>query len=234
MHNQDALIEKKLDGTLTQEETQQFDHLLRADPAFAHAYTTQKEMIALFRQHQRETLQEELEAGYQQYQKKRTLRSYYYGAAAVVVLLVAFGIWFWLPAHHEQLFAAYYRPYEATIARGITHEQQQKAVMLYSQGAYTIAIPLLRSLQQTEKDANYWTLLLGNAYLQVDSTAQAIKQFEQVAVSGHTDYQQYSQWYTAMTYLKEDDTTTARAMLQSIAEYPGLFQHKAQLLLNDL
>lgn len=234
MHNQDALIEKKLDGTLTQDESQQFDHLLRADPAFAHAYTTQKEMIALFRQHQREVLHETLEAGYQKYQRDRTLLRYYCGAAATVVLLIAFGIWFMWPTPHEQLFTEYYRPYEVTIARGNAPEQQQRAMVLYSQGAYATSIPLLQSLQQTGDDLDYWTLLLGNAYLQLDSTDQAIKQFKQAAISNHTDYQQYGEWYVAMAYLKEKNIVGAKATLQTIAKRSGLFQFKAHQLLNDL
>ena len=233
MHDQDELIERKIDGTLTPEEAHQFDRLLRSDPAFAQAYATQREMIALFRQHQKEVLHEQLKAGYQVYRTKRASKRYYYGVAATL-LLVLLGGWFWWFSSNESLFAKYYQPYEATISRGNASISENQAVTYYSQEQYAKAVPLLRDLKQTNNDSDYWTLLLGNAYLQIDSISQAITQFEQAANSQNPVYQQYGGWYTALSYLKAKEMARARLVLQPIAEQPGLFKQKAQQVLREL
>ena len=232
MFNQNELIEKKIDGTLSSEEEERFEHLLRVDPGFAEAYAAQRSMIDLFRQHQKEALHQRLEAGYQAYQRRRTTRRYYFGAATVVLILIAVGGWWAWPGSSERLFTTYYHPYEVVIARGSAAEHS--AIIYYSQGQYTEALPLLEALQQTDENPDYWTLLRGNVYLQVDSTAQAIAQFEQLLTSSNPTYQQYARWYAALGHLKAGDIATARRILQPIASQPGLFQGNAQQLLDQL
>lgn len=233
MYSQDDLIEKKIDNTLTAQEAQQFDHLLAVDPAFAQAYATQRAMIEVFRQHQKEVLHQRLEAGYQTYQEKRTRWRYYYGAAALLLIVAGGMVAVWLSQSkaNEQLFADYYQPYEVVMTRGSNSAQQ--AEMYYSQGQYARALPLLSSLQSTGNRLAYWGLLRGNAYLQLDSTTQALAQFEQVA-SSPGRYQQYGHWYAALSYLKKGDTAQARSALQAIAQQPGLFRYPAQQLLDKL
>ena len=232
MFNQNELIEKKIDGTLSSEEEERFEHLLRVDPGFAEAYAAQRSMIDLFRQHQKEALHQRLEAGYQAYQRRRTTRRYYFGAAAVVLVLIAVGAWWAWPGSSERLFTTYYHPYEVVIARGDAAEHQ--AIIYYSRGQHAEALPLLKALQQTDDNPDYWTLLRGNAYLQTDSTVQAIAQFEQLLTSSNPAYQQYARWYAALGHLKAGDIATARRVLQPIASQPGLFQGNAQQLLNQL
>ena len=118
------------------------------------------------------------------------------------------------------------------IARGGAAEHS--AVIYYSRGQHAEALPLLEALQQSDSNPDYWTLLRGNAYLQLDSAAQAITQFEQLLASSNPTYQQYAQWYTALGHLKAGDIATARRVLQPIASQPGLFQGNAQQLLNQL
>ena len=233
MNDQDALIEKKIDGTLTPEESQRFNLLLRADPVFTHSYASQRVMITIFQQHQKEALHQKLEAGYQTYRKNRTLRRYYYGAAASLLFLLLGG-WFWWSNSSNRLFVAYYQPYAVISPRGAVPATENRATNYYNQEQYAKALTLLQNLQQTSNNRDYWTLLLGNAYLQVDSIAQARAQFKQVANSPNDVYQQYGRWYEAMSYLKVDETGKAKLTLQPIADQPGLFQRKAQQLLNEM
>lgn len=231
MHDQDDLIEKKLDGTLTAEESQHFKVLLRTDPAFAQAYATQRGMITALREHYKEDLHQQLEAGYQTYRENRRRQSYY--GIAAVLLLALLGGWFWFGTD-QSLFDRYYQPYEAVVYRSASSAANE-AIIYYNQEQYAETIPLLQSLQQSGDSIAYWTLLLGNAYLQLDSTTQAIDQFTQVAaVSSNNTYTQYGRWYLVMSYLKNKDTTSAREALQLIARQPGLFQQKAQQLLEEL
>lgn len=232
MPDPDTLIERKIDGKLPPEEHRHFERLLQVDPAFAQAYADQQTMIALFRQHQKEALHQQLEAGYQTYRKNRAVRNYYGIAASLLLMLL--GGWVWWHNSSNRLFKTFYQPYEVISFRGTILAQENQATGYYKQGRYTEALPLLYELQQTGENQDYWTLLRGNAYLQVDSTAQARAQFEQMAHATNHAYQQYGRWYEALSYLKENRRSKAQSILQSIASRPGLFQRKAQQLLNEL
>lgn len=232
MHDQDDLIEKKLDGTLTATEAERFERLLRTDPAFAQAYATQQEMVSVLRQHHKKQLHQQLEVGYQQFQsRRRQSRPYYYGAAAVLLLVIT--AWWWKSTFHERLFATYYQPYEVTVFRRPSVSLDNQATVYYSQGRYAEAVPLLQSLRDTDQQLHYWALLLGNAYLQLDSLSQARQQLERVS-NASVEYSQYARWYLALSYLKDANVTEARTDLQRIARQPGLFQKKAQQLLKEL
>ena len=232
MHSENELIEKKLDRTLTAEEEQRFDHLLRADPAFVQAYATQRGMVASLREHYKEDLHQQLEAGYQSYQQNRQRQRRYFGIAAAL-LISLLGGWFWFITD-QSLYDQYYQPYEVSVYRSSSSSANQASIY-YSQGQYAEAIPLLRSLQQAGDSTAYWSLLLGNAYLQLDSTTQAIDQFERVAAqSSNNNQAQYGRWYLAMSYLRGRNITATRETLQPIARQPGLFQQKARQLLEEL
>lgn len=229
----EELIEKKIDGTLTAQERKQFDDLLRTDPAFAQAYTTQTEMVHILQQRCKADLHKQLEMGYSVYRRNQRSKKIYYSIAAVFLIIVAGG-WFWWNSANKTLFDKYYRPYEALVYRGSSPAVSSQAVLYYEQAQYTKAIPLLKSLQQTDNKQEYWSLLLGNAYLQSDSIPQAINQFTRVAESSDSNYAQYGSWYAAMSYLKDNNVPRARESLQRIANQPGLFQRKANQLLNEL
>ncbi|MGB3849282.1 MAG: hypothetical protein WA958_04895 [Tunicatimonas sp.] len=232
MHTQNDLIEKKLDNTLTAEEARRFDDLLRADPAFAQAYATQQGMVTSLREHYREDLHRQLEAGYQSYQQTRQWQRRYFGIAATL-LIGLLGGWFWFSTD-QSLYNQYYHPYEVPVYRSSSLPVNQ-ATVYYNQEQYAEAVPLLKSLQQSEDHTAYWSLLLGNAYLQLDSTTQAIDQFERVAAqSSNNNYTQYGRWYLAISYLRDKNITATRETLQPIARQPGLFQQKARQLLEEL
>ena len=232
MHNQNDLIEKKLDNTLTAEETRRFNDLLRADPAFAQAYATQQGMVASLREHYKEELHRQLEAGYQSYQQSRQRQRLYFSIAAIL-LISLLGGWFWFSTN-QSLYNQYYHSYEVPVYRN-SYSPVNQATVYYSREQYAEAVPLLKSLQLSEDNTAYWSLLLGNAYLQLDSTTQAIDQFERVAAQpSNNNYTQYGRWYLAMSYLKDGNKVAAQEALQPIVHQPGLFQQKARRLLEEL
>lgn len=155
----------------------------------------------------------------------------------VALLLSAIGIgWGWdkKPSLGQQ-YDDYYHPYEVVILRGGGHlsETAQPAAVLYSQEKYDVALPLLLTLQQNQDNPDYWALLTGNAYLQVDSTQEAREQFRKVEAPDNSVYQQYARWYIALSYLKDQQEKEAFFALQAIAQQPGLFQKEARQLLSN-
>ena len=235
MFDPHTLIEKKIDGTLTPLEEQSFERLLAVDPRFAQMYANQRSVVLVFNKHQKDILQQQLEQGYEACHKKRTKRRVAGGAIALLFLLFAVG-WVGWPVSGKQLFATYYEPYEVVVFRGVSpiSSATHPASLYYSQQDYQKALPLLGEMQRTQGNRDYWTLLRGNAYLQVDSTTQARQQFEEIGAQKNSVYQQYAQWYIAVSYLKDGSIEEAQVALQPIAQQPGLFQQKAQQLLEQL
>ena len=233
------LIEKKIDGTLTTEEARAFDRRQTEDKEFAEAYALQQSAIDTFRREHPQRLKEEMRAMHEEMKAERRQqqesRRPYAIAAVVALLLVATSLFFFLRTPSSQdLYAEYYHPYRATIVgRGASPEQKNQTEQLYSEGRFAEAIPLLQTLvaETDGTETDRWRLILGNAYLQMDSTTQALDQFEQIT---DADYQPYARWYTAMSHLKAEDTDAAQKVLQLLANQPSPFRSKAQQLLNEL
>ena len=233
------LIEKKIDGMLTAEEARAFDQRQAEDEEFAEAYALQQSAIDTLRREHPQRLKAEMRAIHEEMKAERRQQRHpqrpYAIAAVVALLLVATALFFFLRTPSSQdLYAEYYHPYRATVVgRGTSPAQKSQAEQLYSEGRFAEAIPLLQTLV-ADTASGRWRLILGNAYLQIDSTAQAIAQFERVTASHETDYQPYARWYIAMSYLKANDATAAKEILLSLVNQPGPFRSKAQQLLNEL
>ena len=238
------LIGKKLDGDLTAEEARAFDQRYAQDPAFADEYQLQQQLVDTFRAHHPRRLKKEVKALYEEVKAEHRVRTRRRGlawAAAVALLMVAAAAFFYLrPPSAAALYAEYYHPYRARVTpRGeasSSTEQAEQATDRYSQRQFGAAIPLLKVLSQDGgAQADRWRLILGNAYLQSDSVAQAIEQFEHLtATTPHPEYYQHAQWYAALGYLRRGNVPAATQLLQAIAHHPGLFQSKARQLLDDL
>ena len=239
---QQQLLIKKIDGELTPEGERQFAYYLQQDANFAREYALQQGMIAALQSDHEQQLKQQFQAVYRQvevrHQRRRTI--YYRIAAVISLLLLITCVWFYssdrAPAA-PQLFARYYTPYQAApLVRSKTPDgPYQRASDLYRDGRYDEAIPLLKDALATDTSRqDKLQLLLGNSYLQTDSVALAITRFQAAASSDNMMMQQFGRWYLALSYLRAGDTEAARTILTRISSEPGMYQSKAQQLLQAL
>ena len=229
------LIDRKLSGELTPPEEETFAQRLQQDPEFAEQYALSQTMIETLRE---QHLREEMRSWRWETDRRRQRQRWQYGiAAGLALLLLAAGGWYLSSTQPtpQSLYETYYTVYPADpVLRGEPTVDYNQAMTLYREGRYQEAIPLFEELQATD-GADVWTaLFLGNSYLNVDRTEEALRYFMQVADSEDAIIRQYGQWYLAMTYLKREEQEAARDLLQTLSDQPGMFQKKAQALLSEL
>ena len=229
------LIDSKLSGELTPAEEKVFAQRLEQDSEFAEQYALSQLMVETLRE---QHLREEMRGWRRETNRRRQRQRWQYGVAAgLALLLLAGGGWYLSSTQPtpQSLYETYYTVYPADpVLRGEPTVDYNQAMTLYREGRYAEAIPLFEALQATDQ-ADIWTaLFLGNSYLNVDRTPEAVRYFKQVAASEDAIIQQYGRWYLALTYLKREEQEAARALLQRLSDQPGMFQKKAQALLSEL
>lgn len=229
------LIEKKIDGTLTEQEAIIFEHRLQ-DPTFAEQYQLQTAMVAALREDYKQRLRQELTAHTQHRPVATPVAPTHYGRlAAVVALLLLIGVSVWLAWSRsaEQAYQAYYEPYPVQPTVRGSSQSQQEVLALYRQGRYAAAVPHLEALVARNPDDGHLHLLLGNAYWQTARIAKAIAQFEQAQQTRDAIWQQHGEWYLALSYLRAGQKTEAVSVLRTIQQRGGLYQKEADRLLKE-
>ena len=231
------LIDKKVEGKLTFEEDLHFAERMRQDSEFAEAYRTQHLAIDALQTHHTQALRTEVKQMYTRVKARRQQKVRWYYAAAAVILLSMVSLaayWYLLSPASEQLYATYYTVYPAQrITRGEDTTSYSVGLRLYSEGQYAEAIPYLEPLAATDSLRDRMHLLLGNAYLQTGQLAEAQRVLSKVAASDDALLRQQGQWYLALSYLKQEDTSQARAILEELS-LEGMYQKEASEVLTYL
>lgn len=230
-----ALIEKKIDGTLVPEEQIIFDHQMQTDSEFVRAYQLQTAIVRGFKQRHRHTLYEKLEAAYQADKVKQVRRCmlYRYGAvAATVLLIIVAGVYiFFKPTQSEVLYEAYYRPFRVGPLLRSSASTEPLGTQLYKQHQYQAAIPVIQQeINQHSANSDTLRLIMGNSYLQVDSLAKAVEQFNLVT---NPSLVEHKQWYLALIYIRQGKYEQAKPLLKKL-QLKGYYRQKAKDLLSRL
>lgn len=231
------LIDKKIESELTSEEGKRFDERMAQDSEFADAYHTQQLAIETLQMHHTQTLRTEVKQMYSRSKVRRQQKVRWYYAAAAVVLLSMVSLatyWYLLPPASEQLYATYYTVYPAQrITRGEDTTSYSVGMRLYDNSEYAAAIPYLQQLATTDSLYDRTHLLLGNAYLQTGQLAKAQEVLSPVAASKDALLRQQGQWYLTLSYLKQNNISQARAILEELS-LEGMYQKEAKEILNNL
>lgn len=239
---QQQLIINKLDGVLTAEQEERFRQYMDQDTEFAQEYALQQGMVDALRSNHEQALRQQFQAIYNQVEARQQRRKVvYYGmVAAIGMMLLGTLAWWYLGMRSpssQQLFITYYTPYQADpLVRGKAPAgAYQQAIGYYRDGRYRAAIPLLKEVLATDTSRqDKLRLLLGNSYLQVDSTTQAVQYLTPVAASDDPMMQQFGQWYLALSYLRVNDTAAAHTVLKRISNQTGMYSEKAGALIEEL
>ena len=235
MENDLQLIERKLAGELSAPEEATFSRRLSQDAEFAEQYALGQMMINTLRDYQ---LKEEMQSWAQEARRQKQRRRQYALAAGVALfLMTAAGIGYLttLQPTPQSLYETYYTVYPADpLLRGQPTVSYNQAMNLYREERYREAIPLFEELQKSDSTDAWIALFLGNSYLNVDQTDAAVQYFKQVANADDAIVRRYGQWYLALSYLKTGDQPAAEQLLEQLSTQPGMFQNKAQAMLDKL
>lgn len=180
-------------------------------------------------------------------------------AAVILVLLMPLGYYIvqGVGSSEEALFASNFEPYKPFIdtktralqptnsADPVEAAKIARALLLaegidaYNRKKYTVAIQHLSQFLEIapiDENLDEVRVYLGVANLIEDNTTAAKQIFEEVLTNGKTSiYLDASEWYMALTLLKEKDTKQAKKALQKIANAKKhRYKHNASKLLPKL
>ncbi len=245
----ERLLEKFLQGKLTETEQQEFDSLLKNDPAFKEEVEFQTdvmraviaeedgnfaEMLSDFESEARNEEQQIVQVestGAKRFPTKWLV-------AASIAILAALTYFFTLNQANDpkDLFAENFKPY-----RNVTHpitrgeepaDHKTKAFLAYSKGEYKEALPLFTELYASEKEP-YYLFYKANALIQLNRAAEAVPLLQE-HLKTQDSLTDKSNWYLAMAYLQLKDIEKAKQALQRVVDTNAYKMEDAKQLLDEL
>ncbi len=241
--NTDRIIEQYLSGNLREEELEQFKNTLKSDQRLARRVkdlqAIESGLHALGMDHLMQDMKK-WEKDIKLSQPPVTAWKKYLAVAAVITLILVPAVYFFTSKSptSEELFLAYYEPYEEMlISRSNTSDSLgillAAGLDAYNRGAYQRCTDLLKSYLQQQPEAYRVALYLGIAQLEIDQKQSAEKNF--LLAQNDPAFEQQAQWYQALSYLKFGEIPKARDILQSISTSESHYRKdQASDLLKDL
>lgn len=147
-------------------------------------------------------------------------------AAAVLFLLGSFTVLQFVTSSHEQLYRQMHQPFATDATRSTGGAGS--FVETFQKADYPGVIRLYRQLEQPGVREMF---LAGNAYLETGDVANAVQLFESIlkinTQQGSRLYQDETEYYLAMAYLKSDDKKKAVQLLEKIAADTNHTYHRS-------
>ncbi len=246
MKEQDLdLIEQYYSNTSTKEERKAFEERKARDPDFAESVELYEVSQAIIQNNHRDRLVEDAQSymnALESPSKARVSfflnRTWQMAAAVLLIVTAVFLIRNLSSPTPEKIFAQQFEmpsPPNVRTMEANTNAQWEQAIAAYNAQQFENAINLMQELLQDNeliiRDRVHF--YVGIAYLQNNQAAQAINHFQ--SVLSQSSYAQQAVWYTALTYIKLEDTEAAMKLLQTIVEDPNHYKRNAaQVILEQL
>jgi len=241
--NEQELIERYLEGSLSSDELEQFEQLKANDPNFRKEVAFHLGLEKAISEENRMEFKNKLK-GFEKSSplKKGSTKSWW--AAAAVLLLAASSYFLWLQGtpSNEKLFAQNFEPYrniEQPIVRGDQGQSsgsetdlKTAAFMAYESGDFKEAISLFSELFTT-KNESYALFYGANAHLAEGHSVKGIALLTQY-LENPGRLKDKAQWYLALAYLKEGNLSEVRERLQKIIDAKGYGHPQATKILKRL
>lgn len=251
------LIEKYIEGTLSDQEQAEFELKMLSDADFAREVNYTKDMVLATQVFGRSELKKELQrvanaeplpsdllsitredtqAAEGQSPRMRRIYQRFAGVAAAIVLIFAAGWWFTQKrTSPESLFVSYFEPYPnvaAPIVRNATAKKPlEQALLLYEQKNYAAAITQLSALSQQTEAVRFY---LAMSHLSNGNAKEAVKHFTTLKDNVSASYQKQTLWYLAMAHLANKDLKACKKVLKPLTTEDNFYQKKALELMKQL
>ena len=234
----DILIDQYLSGELSAEERQAFERRLGEDAELARALTLRRGMDQfLARREARPALQRQLqELGVEYFGKEEARvapigrRRLWSLAAAVAVLVVAVFVWRWVssPSLYEE-YAQH--PPLALVEKSAAGPDLSATEQAFNKGDYSTALTGLEQYLDRQPQDTLALLYKGICAMELGQTVEAQAIFS--SLQNSPSWQEYGDWYLALSHLKQQRDDEAKAALQRIPE-ASPYHPQAQELLSRL
>jgi len=232
-------IDRYLLNLLTSEEKIQFEKRLTENQEFARDFAIQKQVIEDIEGMGRLDLKARLKEIHTEViettpSKTTNIKSLIIriASAAVFIGMMVFAyVFMQKKPTNTEIYAQHYEPYELSLSsRSADSNSKDSAEKLYTEGAYSQAIPIFQDILSTENPSSSPILMgLGIAFMETGQTEKAIQQFEQIITNEDFNYEDEALWYLSLAYIKKDDLVNAKAKLEILATDKARDHHEEAL-----
>jgi len=235
--NDIILIEKHLNGHLTDKEKVMFTEKEQLVPDFAEEIELQKNMIAAIQLEDKRLLKAALKKEAQKIilpSASRKNITWYYGIAATLLLVMA-STFVLLPSK-SSLFNAYYTPFPenpVTRSENGSMDDYKLAMQQYSIGSYEQALATFLTINNS-KNQDEISLYVGNCYLSMRQPQMSVGYLQIAVNSTNKQIKLQGEWYIALAYIGLGNKPQAVKQLKTIATSESPYRGKAKVLLQKL
>ena len=234
--DKEKLIYRHFHGSLSDEEQQEFNRLLKEDLQFQRDLEFEeqtKKAIISIKKDELESHLNEMETD----SKKTNKTSYFWAATIIIAVGITSYILFNQPNFsNDQLYAEYFEPYPNIIAPPVRGKDSiskiQEDFLAYEKGDFKSAAVIFEKRYQ-QKRAPYYLFYQGVSELQLGNTEKAIAVFEK-QIAEHDRFENYSKWYLALAYLKINEAEKYEPLLNKIIKEKSFKYQSAKKILKKI
>lgn len=256
--DREELIEKYIQGRVTEKELEIIRELIQTDADFREELAFESGLRHAIKQEERldlKSLLEELEKtqkqqahsgrspkDYDQKKEKETKKILQWSVLgkAAAVLLVGLGAWWFLgqSPDHDSLYRAYYQPYPNIVAPTVrgpedTEDQAAKAFRLYDNKEYNAAALLFEQLA-LQGGTDYAPFYQAQSLMADGREQEAIAVLENPNWIIPENLQAQTEWYLALAHLKAGNKEKSRLLLEQIEASDGAKRTDARSILDQM
>lgn len=167
-------------------------------------------------------------------------KSYFYyisSAVAIAAICTLFYFSFMQSISADDAFEQYHdwASLPSFQTKSDTNNHLAKASVLFQEEKYQEALTIFTTYAKESDTYNpQIQLYIGISYLELENYHEALQTFDQLLQSNTVDHHK-AYWYTALTYLKQNDAESAKKVLKVLVENPTNYNYeKAKELLKKL
>lgn len=239
------MIEEYLEGNMSQEARNEFEHLLSFDQNLRKDTDLSKEINEAIGEEDiqffRDTVNEVLKTRIKTTSKWMILAHTFFKfpIAAAIVALIGFSLWqIFTVKSGQYYFNELYAPYQVDITtRSMNNLSKNKiklSCLLYQEENYQRSFKLLNKYLTRHSKDNTAEFYLGMDAIELRKYNLAIQALSAVAKDPSSLYSLHAKWYLALTLLRVDHKEKAKAFLKVLASSDNLYSDRSKKLLKHL
>jgi hypothetical protein len=147
-----------------------------------------------------------------------------------IVLISTFSIYYFSEKSSSNLYATNFQPYPNVVAPVVRGQNINTpitdAFQAYEKEDYKLSAKLFEDIPE-----DYALLYGGISNLEINQNQKAIIQLNKLSLQ-KGKYQEISEWYLALAYLKNNETKNAKEVLNSIGQNQQFYEQATELLRN--
>lgn len=245
-----ALIDRKINNEMKEEELKQFDELVNSDSSVQEDLHLQMEIEAAIGETDvidvRKSLDHVFELTQTEKEQPSIIRSLFrsklhrIAAAAFTIIIMLGAISLFMlntqkPISNENLFKIYYQPDAALLIRGNSEDKLLiEGFQKYENRDYNGALLIFNQILNKDPNNIPVQFYAGISNIESGKYRNALKPFNYISSHNHNLYVEKARWYAALCYLKLDEDGKAKEIFKEISTSNSSYKYKAKNIIKSL